>query len=87
MTIDATDRQKEIAAGNVSDGSQHLVTVKENQPRRYEVIRRAFDEALERGEPGVDLARSPTQAVQGGSHEIRTCCVDHQSTRAPRRGP
>jgi hypothetical protein len=74
-TINAMGCQKETAAANVGDGSQHVLIVKEKQPHLDKVIQRAVDEALEQGEPGVDLTKSQTQAVRGGRQEIRTCCV------------
>jgi hypothetical protein len=75
VTIDAMGCQKDIAAGIVQGKGEYVLAVKENQPHLYEDIGRAFDEALEDGEPGVDFAICQTEGVHGGRQEIRTCCV------------
>ena len=75
VTIDAMGSQKEIAADIVDGEGQYLLAVKENQPHLYEDIGRAFDEALEHGEPGVDFTECQTEEVRGGRRETRTCCV------------
>src|SRR6185437_1688070 len=75
VTIDAMGCQKEIAADIVSGGGQYVLAVKENQPHLYEVIERAFEGALERGEPGVDFTECQTEEVRSGRQETRSCCV------------
>jgi len=75
VTIDAMGCQKEIAADIIDGEGQYLLAVKENQPHLYEDIGRAFDEALEHGEPGVDFTECQTEEVRGGRRETRTCCV------------
>ena len=52
-----------------------MLAVKENQPHLYEDIERAFDEALDQGEPGVDFTECQTEEVRSGRQETRTCCV------------
>ena len=75
VTIDAMGCQKEIAADIISGGGEYVLAVKENQPHLYEDIGRAFDGALEHGEPGVDFTECQTEEVRGGRRETRTCCV------------
>ena len=75
VTIDALGCQKEIAADIVSGGGQYVLAVKENQPHLYEDIERAFEEALDRGEPGVDFTECQTEEVRSGRQETRSCCV------------
>jgi len=75
VTIDAMGCQKEIAAEIIDGGGQYVLAVKENQPHLYEDIERAFDEVLDRGEPGVDFIECQTEEVRGGRRETRTCCV------------
>jgi predicted transposase YbfD/YdcC len=75
VTIDAMGCQKEIAADIVSGGGQYVLAVKENQPHLYEDIERAFEEALDRGEPGVDFTECQTEGVRSGRQETRNCCV------------
>src|SRR5262249_21457519 len=75
VTIDAMGCQKEIAADIIEGEGEYLLAVKENQPHLYEDIGRAFDEALEHGEPGVDFTKCQTEEVRGGRRETRTCCA------------
>ena len=75
VTIDAMGCQKEIAADIIEGEGEYLLAVKENQPHLYEDIGRAFDEALEHGEPGADFTECQTEEVRGGRRETRTCCV------------
>jgi predicted transposase YbfD/YdcC len=75
VTIDAMGCQKEIAADIIDGEGEYLLAVKENQPHLYEDIGRAFDEALDRGEPGVDFTECQTEEVRSGRRETRTCCV------------
>jgi predicted transposase YbfD/YdcC len=75
VTIDAMGCQKEIAADIIDGGGEYLLAVKENQPHLYEDIGREFDEALDRGEPGVDFTECQTEEVRSGRQETRTCCV------------
>jgi predicted transposase YbfD/YdcC len=75
VTIDAMGCQKELAADIVDRGGEYLLAVKENQPHLYEDIGRAFDEALEQGEPGVDFTECQTEEIRSGRRETRTCCV------------
>ncbi len=75
VTIDAMGCQKEIAADIVGRGGQYVLAAKENQPHLYQDIERAFDEALDQGEPGVDFAECLTEEVRGGRQEARCCCV------------
>jgi predicted transposase YbfD/YdcC len=75
VTIDAMGCQKEIAADIVGGGGQYVLAVKENQPHLYEDIARAFDEALDQGEPGVEFSESQTEEVRSGRQETRSCCV------------
>jgi predicted transposase YbfD/YdcC len=75
VTIDAMGCQKEIAADIIAGEGEYLLAVKENQPHLYEDIGRAFDEALEHGEPGVDFTECQTEEDRGGRLETRTCCV------------
>ena len=75
VTIDAMGCQKEIAAGIIDGQGEYLLAVKENQPHLYEDIGREFDEALDRGEPGVDFTECQTEEVRSGRRETRTCCV------------
>src|SRR5208282_5309502 len=75
VTIDAMGCQKDIAAGIDQGGGKYLLAVKENQPHLYEDIQKAFDEALDKGEPGVDFTECHTEEVHGSRHETRTCCV------------
>jgi predicted transposase YbfD/YdcC len=74
-TIDAMGCQKEIAAGIVGQGGDYVLAVKENQPHLYRDIERAFEEALDRGEPGVDFSECQTEEVRGDRQETRSCCV------------
>ena len=60
VTIDARGCQKEIAADIIDGEGEYLLAVKENQPHLYEDIGRAFDEAMEHGEPGVDFTECQT---------------------------
>jgi predicted transposase YbfD/YdcC len=75
VTIDAMGCQKEIAADIVGGGGEYLLAVKENQPHLYEDIERAFEEVLDRGEPGADFTECQTEGVRSGRRETRTCCV------------
>jgi predicted transposase YbfD/YdcC len=75
VTIDAMGCQKEIAADIISGGGQYVLAVKENQPHLYEDIERAFEEALDRGEPGVDFTECQTEGIRSGRQETRNCCV------------
>jgi predicted transposase YbfD/YdcC len=79
VTIDAMGCQKEIAAGIVREGGEYVLAVKENQPHLSEDVRKAFDEALENGEPGVDFTEFTTETeaekLDHGRRETRTCCV------------
>jgi predicted transposase YbfD/YdcC len=75
VTIDAMGCQKEIAAQIVGGGGQYVLAVKENQPHLSEDIERAFDEALDQGEPGVDFTECQTEGPRKGRQETRTCCV------------
>ncbi len=74
VTIDVMGCQKEIATGIVGEGGEYALAVKENQPHLFEDVRRAFDEALEQGEPGVDFTECQTEEVRSGRQETRTCC-------------
>src|SRR5947207_11850767 len=67
--------QKEIAAKIIDGGGHYELAVKENQLHLYEDIKRAFDEALDQGEPGVDFTECQTEGVRSGRQETRTCCV------------
>ena len=42
---------------------------------QYEDIERAFDEALDQGEPGVDFTECQTEGPRKGRQERRTCCM------------
>lgn len=75
VTIDAMGSQKDIATGIVQEKGESVLAVKENQPHLHEDIGRAFDEALEDGEPGVDFTICQTEGVRSGRRETRTCCV------------
>src|SRR5512135_2201591 len=75
VTIDAMGCQKDIAAKIVGGGGQYALAVKENQPHLYEDIERAFDEALDQGEPGVDFTECQTEEIRSGRQETRSCCV------------
>jgi predicted transposase YbfD/YdcC len=75
VTIDAMGCQKEIAADIVGRGGHYVLAAKENQPHLYEDITRAFDKALDQGEPGVDFTECQTEEVRNGRQETRTCCV------------
>ena len=75
VTIDAMGCQKDIAAKIVGGGGQYVLAVKENQPRLYEDIERAFDEALDQGEPGVDFSECQTERPRKGRQETCSCCV------------
>src|SRR3954454_13392780 len=75
VSIDAMGCQKEIAADIIGRGGQYVLAAKENQPHLYEDIERAFDEALDRGEPGVDFTECQTEEVRSGRQETRCCCV------------
>jgi predicted transposase YbfD/YdcC len=75
VTIDALGGQKEIAADIVGEAGQDVPAVKENQPHLSADVERAFDETLDRGEPGVDFTECQTEAVRSGRPETRTCCV------------
>lgn len=75
VTIDAMGCQKAIAADIIGAGGQYVLAVKENQPHLYEDIERAFEEALDQGEPGVDFTECQTEEVRGGRRETRSCCV------------
>src|SRR4051812_23317462 len=75
VTIDAMGCQKEIAAKIIDGGGDYVLAVKENQPHLYEDIVRAFDEALEEGEPGIDFTECQTEGPRKGRPETRTCCV------------
>jgi predicted transposase YbfD/YdcC len=75
VTIDAMGCQKGIAADIIGGGGQYVLAAKENQPHLYEDIKRAFDEALDQGEPGVDFTECRTEEVRSGRQETRCCCV------------
>jgi predicted transposase YbfD/YdcC len=75
VTIDAMGCQKDIATEIVGAGGEYVLAVKENQPHLYEDVQRAFDEALDQGEPGVDFTECQTEEVRSGRQETRTCCV------------
>jgi predicted transposase YbfD/YdcC len=75
VTIDAMGCQKEIAADIIDGGGEYALAVKENQPHLYEDIERAFEEVLDRGEPGVDFTECQTEEIRSGRQETRTCCV------------
>src|SRR5512144_1161711 len=75
VTIDAMGCQREIAADIVGEGGQYLLAVKENQPHLSADVERAFDETLDRGEPGVDFTECQTEGVRSGRRETRICCV------------
>jgi predicted transposase YbfD/YdcC len=75
VTIDAMGTQKEIAAGIVREKGEYVLAVKDNQPHLYEDIQRAFEDALEDGEPGVEFAVCQTEECRSGRQETRTCCV------------
>ncbi len=75
VTIDAMGCQKEIAAQIIAGGGHYELAVKENQPHLYEDIARAFDEALDQGEPGVDFTECQTEEIRSGRQETRNCCV------------
>jgi predicted transposase YbfD/YdcC len=75
VTIDAMGCQKEIAADIIGRGGQYVLAAKENQPHLSEDIKRAFDEALDQGEPGVDFTECQTGEVRSGRQETRCCCV------------
>src|SRR6516165_6314911 len=75
VTIDAMGCQKEIAADIIDGGGEYALAVKENQPHLYEDIERAFEEVLDRGEPGVDFTECQTEELRSGRQETRSCCV------------
>src|SRR3954467_11224679 len=75
VTIDAMGCQKEIAADIIDGGGEYALAVKENQPHLYQDIGRAFEEVLDRGEPGVDFTECQTEEIRSGRQETRTCCV------------
>jgi len=75
VTIDAMGCQKDIARGIVAKKGEYVLAVKENQPHLSEDIERTFDEALDRGEPGVDFTECKTEGPRVGRQETRTCCV------------
>jgi predicted transposase YbfD/YdcC len=75
VTIDAMGCQKEIAGGIIQKKGEYVLAVKENQPHLYEDVGQAFDEALEKGEAGVDFTECRTEGVRSGRRETRTCCV------------
>ena len=86
VTIDAMGCQKDIAAKIVGGGGQYVLAVKENQPHLYEDIERAFDEALDQGEPRVT---SPSARPKGPGRVARNAHLlcDHQPQGDPGRGP
>jgi predicted transposase YbfD/YdcC len=75
VTTDAMGCQKDIVAKIIDGGGQYVLAVKENQPHLYEDIARAFDEALDQGEPGVDFTECQTEGLRQSRPETRTCCV------------
>ncbi len=75
VTIDTMGCQKEIAADIVGRGGHYVLAAKENQPHLYEDIKRAFDTALDQGEPGVDFTECQTEEVRSAARRTRTCCV------------
>jgi predicted transposase YbfD/YdcC len=75
VTIDAMGCQKEIAAAIVDQGGEYVLAVKENQPHLHEDIARAFEKALDEGEPGVDFTECQTEEIRSGREETRSCCV------------
>jgi predicted transposase YbfD/YdcC len=75
VTIDAMGCQKEIAAAIIEQKGEFVLAVKENQPHLYEDIERAFEKALDEGEPGVDFTECETEGVRSGRQERRSCCV------------
>ena len=75
VTIDAMGCQKDIVAKIVGGGGEYVPAVKENQPHLDEDIERAFDAALDQGEPGVDFTECQTEGPGKGRQETRTCCV------------
>jgi hypothetical protein len=75
VTIDAMGCQKDIATKIVAGKGEYVLAVKENQPHLYEDIKRAFDEALDQGEPGIDFTECQTEGPRKSRQETRTCCV------------
>jgi predicted transposase YbfD/YdcC len=75
VTIDAMGCQKEMAGKILDEEGDYVLAVKENQPHLDEDIERAFDEALDQGEPGVDFTECQTEGPRKGRQETRTCCV------------
>jgi predicted transposase YbfD/YdcC len=75
VTIDAMGCQRDIAAKIIDGGGDYELAVKENQPHLDADIARAFDEALDQGEPGVDFTECQTEEVRSGRQETRSCCV------------
>lgn len=75
VTIDAMGCQKDIATQIVGGGGEYVLAVKENQPHLYEDIKRAFDEALDQGEVGIDFTECQTEGPRKNRPETRTCCV------------
>ena len=58
-----------------------------SQPHLYEDIERAFDKALDQGEPGVDFTECQTEGPRKGRQETRTCCVITNPIGDPGREP
>ncbi len=87
VTIDAMGCQKEIAADIVGRGGHYVLAAKENQPHLYEDIKRAFDTALDQGEPGVDFTECQTEEVRSARQENPHLLCDHPSGGDPERGP
>jgi predicted transposase YbfD/YdcC len=75
VTIDAMGCQKEIASQIVDQKGEYVLAAKDNHPHLVEDIERAFAEALEHGELGVDFTECQTVESGHGRQETRTCCV------------
>ena len=81
VTIDAMGCQKDIAAKIIDGGGEYVLAVKENQPHLYEDIERAFDEALDQGEPGVDFTECQTEGDPERSPGDPHLLCDHRPAR------
>lgn len=76
VTIDAMGTQREIAEQITSRGGEYVLALKSNHPRLYGDVTSFFEDAVDRGLPGMDLSASVRQVDGGhGRVEVRRCWV------------
>lgn len=76
VTIDAMGTQREIAEQITGRGGEYVLALKSNHPRLYGDVTSFFEDAVDRGLPGMDLSASVRQVDGGhGRVEVRRCWV------------